>query len=507
MLSNLPNKIIKYLIDKLPPYSGILMIKTNKDGSIIDFYGPHKYYLPTEPEIGKHIHEYIPALFSMMIPNTLPIVLNNIQLNNSLYADIHIVNTSTDEFWIFIVDQNYTVATIKDELQKINESNFRSESAKTNTIDKSFNPFEVFNYLNLLIIDNETAIIDSSIPQWFSMIKPELKKNDKINTVEIFPYIEVFNLEANEFWNNKKNGKIRSGIWGETLNNGEEIALAAFAVYYNTQKYIFIRPEDKISNEQVALQMAREQKLAYEKLAKAEKKLKILLDYKDKFISIVSHDLRSPVAAVLGIANMLISDEQELSKLDDFYVEMIHSIKDEMERLLDYNDKLYHWSNLELGNFEVVKTKQSLENIIKTAHRTVAEKLKSKNISFSTNLATDVLINVDIALFLQVFNNLLSNAIKFTPQNGYISIDSTIGKELKISITDSGVGMPKKVMSNIFSGFARSSSIGTSGEKGTGLGLGIVKKIVDAHGFTITVESELGKGSSFIITIDSYTKQ
>jgi len=226
------------------------------------------------------------------------------------------------------------------------------------------------------------------------------------------------------------------------------------------------------------------------------------LEYKDKFVSIVSHDLRSPVAAVLGIAEMLVNDKEELSKLDDFYVEMIGSIKDEMVRLLDYNDKLYHWSNLELGNFEIVRKKESLKDIIKIAHRTANQKLASKNISFSTNLKNDINIDVDIALFLQVLNNLLSNAIKFTPENGNIAIDVVQNKGLQIAIVDSGVGMPKKVCDNIFSGFARNSSMGTQGEKGTGLGLGIVKKIIDAHGFTIKVESELGKGSRFIIGID-----
>jgi len=102
---------------------------------------------------------------------------------------------------------------------------------------------------------------------------------------------------------------------------------------------------------------------------------------------------------------------------------------------------------------------------------------------------------------LQVLNNLLSNAIKFTPENGSIAIDITDSKGLQLAIIDSGVGMPKKICDNIFSGFARNSSMGTHGEKGTGLGLGIVKKIVDAHGFTINVESELGSGSRFIIDI------
>jgi signal transduction histidine kinase len=500
MLRNLPHHTIKYLVDELPPFTGILLIKTNEQGNIIDFHGPHKKYLRSKPEIGKPIHEYVPALFSMIPPTISPMVLNRIQSNSNVYTDIHMVESTQNEFIVFIVDQTHEVDSIREIIQKINESNLNSDSNKSADKNNDFNPFVVFDYLSLEITENE-AIIKSEIPSWFGLLKPEYSKNDRIDISDVFPYFEVFNFEANNFWEKKKNGKIKSGIWTETISNSEDMYLTAYAIYYDNKRFILIKPEENINKEQLDLQLAREQKLAYEKLKKAEKKLKTLLEYKDKFVSIVSHDLRSPVAAVLGIAEMLVNDEEELLKLNDFYVEMIHSIKDEMLRLLDYNDKLYHWSNLELGNFEVVKRKESLEKVIETARRTASQKLLSKNISFSTNIEDDVIIDIDITLFLQVLNNLLSNAIKFTPENGSIAIDVINTKGLQIAIIDSGVGMPKKICDNIFLGFARNSSMGTHGEKGTGLGLGIVKKIVDAHGFTINVESELGKGSRFIIDI------
>jgi signal transduction histidine kinase len=500
MLKNLPHHTIKYLVEELPPFTNILLLKINGQGSIIDFHGPHKKYLRSKPEIGKPIHEYIPALFSMIPPLVSPMILNRIQSNSSTYADIHIIKSNKNEFLIFIVDQTHEVEGMREIIQKMNEANFRVESKKDNIEDKDFNPTEVFDFFTLEILENE-AVINSEIPSWFKLLKPEYSKNDIINISDLFPYFEVFNFEADTFWANEKEGKIKSGIWTENISPTEDIALTAYAVFQNSKKYIIIQPVENIDKEKLDLQLAREQKLAYEKLEKAEKKLKTLLEYKDKFVSIVSHDLRSPVAAVLGIADMLINDEEEISKLNDFYIDMIGSIKDEMLRLLDYNDKLYHWSNLELGNFEIVKKSESLKKIIETAHRTANQNLLSKNISFSTNLQNDININVDITLFLQVLNNLISNSIKFTPENGSISINVTNDKGLQIAIIDSGVGMPKKVCDHIFSGFARNSSMGTHGEKGTGLGLGIVKKIVDAHGFTINVESELGKGSKFIIDI------
>ncbi len=501
MLNNLPHNILEYLVNELPPFTGVLIIKTSEKGIILDLHGPHNEYLVTKPVIGKPVHDYVPALFSMIPPLVSPEIINMLQSHNGVYVDIHIVEDDQNKFWVFFVDQNREAECIKDIMQKINEDKLFAESETTEIKGDSINPFSVFDYLNLKIEDNENAIIGSNIPKWFKLLYPEFSENDTVNITEVFPYFEVFLVEAEEFWVKKVNGKMKSGIWVETLEDGHDLALNAYAVYYNDLKNVFIQPVEEVDKEQVGYQLAREQKLAYEKLEKAEKKLKSLLEYKDKFVSIVSHDLRSPVAAVLGIADMLVNDKKELSKLDEFYIEMIHSIKDEMLRLLDYNDKLYHWSNLELGNFQIVKEKVSLNKIISTALRTAEKKLLSKHISVSTNIKKDIEVDVDSTLFLQVLNNLLANAIKFTPDNGSVSINVTKGKNLQISVNDSGVGMSKRVSDSLLSGFTSNSSMGTDGEKGTGLGLSIVIKILDAHGFTLKINSEEGVGSEFIITI------
>jgi len=500
MISKLPEEILEYLINELPPFTGVLIIKSDNEGSIIDYMGPHHEYLVNEPVSGKHIHEFVPALYGMIPPLVSPMVLNKIHLKNSVYVDIHIYESSENEFWIFFVDQSHQVAELRDFLQKLNEKKFNKEATRELVTS---NPYDVFGDLIMEIESEDKAILRSKIPEWFTDLAPGILTNSSIIYTDIFPFLEVFNIEANEFWNKNNDGHFRSGIWSETIPNKGDLALTATAILTNGDKYILIRPHEKeAGREQIGFQMAREQKLAYEKLEKAEAKLKTLLEYKDKFVSIVSHDLRSPVAAVLGISDMLINDKDELNKLNDFYQEMIYNIKEELEKLLDYNNKLYHWSNLELGNFEIVKNSSSLKDIIESAQRTSHTKFEQKNIIFTSNLKTDIIIDVDISLISQVINNLVSNAIKFTPIGGTIAIDVyEFDDHYDIAVNDSGVGMPEEVSSNIFSGFARNSTMGTSGEKGTGLGLGIVKKIIDAHGFTIRVESKVGEGSRFIISI------
>ncbi len=502
MLKHLPQEIIKYLVEELPPFTGVLMVKCDNEGRIIDYYGPGQEYFGQKPVIGEAIHESSPALFSMIPPLVSPMILKNIKSLTSVYADIHIVEALNDDYWVFFVDQSNEVEKIRDILQKINESKFKAESRQN--IEQNNSVYDVFGFLQLKVVASHSAIINSAVPDWFKRLNTSFDSGDELLYTEIFPYLEVFEYEADEFWEKGATGKIKSGIWTENAMDGSEIVLKAEAVLFDGQKYILVsEADDAVDDAHTALQMARDQKLAYEKLEKAERKLKTLLDYKDKFVSIVSHDLRSPVAAVLGIAELLLNDETEMSKLSDFNQDMLSSIKEEMLRLLDYNDKLYHWSNLELGNFEIIKTKVGLKKIIETAQRTAQKKMDAKKISFSDNLENDIEVELDLTLFLQVINNLMANAIKFTPENGRINInvEKTDNNKLLLSVTDSGVGMQEDIAKNIFKGFARNSTIGTSGEKGTGLGLGIVKKIIDAHGFKIHVESEPGKGSAFIISI------
>ena len=112
MLTSLPHNIIEYLINELPPFTGVLIIKTDDKGKIIGFHGPHKEYLRTKPEIGKPVHEYVPALYAMIPPHISPMILNKVLSNSAVYADIHLVEANQNEYWIFLVDQNREAESI-----------------------------------------------------------------------------------------------------------------------------------------------------------------------------------------------------------------------------------------------------------------------------------------------------------------------------------------------------------------------------------------------------------
>ncbi len=505
MLPTLPESTFTYVLDKLPPYVGLFVIKADNEGLIQGFYGNHHNYIEQEPKLALEVDSIVPALMGMIPPMLSPTVLQRVQTGGKCVADIHIVADEEGFYWIFFVDQTKEVEGIRSLMQGINDIKLAAErEKKNNDLQNPFCRLDIFGYMTFGWVDGEVFKKMGEYPLWFKDLAIEIGiKNDLIKLADAFPFLEVFIMEAEEFWSSNSEPVMESGIWVEKTKAGAEALLKAFAVNLDGKAYLMINTlNNSIDVPRETIQRAREQSLAYDQLEKTERKLKELLDYKDKFVSIVSHDLRSPVAAVLGIAEMITNDEEVMNGLDDFYREMVQNIKSEMIRLLDYNDKLYHWSNMELGNFELVRTTVDLGALSKSAGRVAEAKMETKNIKFELDVEEGLKVEVDETLFSQILNNLIGNAVKFTPENGTISISAKAQKEgIILKVSDTGVGMPEKVQTQIFAGFSRDSTMGTSGEKGTGLGLGIVKKIVDAHNCSIWVESTPGQGSDFIIQI------
>ena len=128
-----------------------------------------------------------------------------------------------------------------------------------------------------------------------------------------------------------------------------------------------------------------------------------------------------------------------------------------------------------------------------------------KNIVLENKVPFDIYVNADTLMLRSILQNLVTNAIKYTPQGGLITITAQrIDKMVELCITDSGIGMEADIRENLFTNFNSSSVSGTNNEKGSGLGLILVKDFVTRHGGTIRVESEMGKGTCIIFTVPEY---
>ncbi len=497
--------ITDYIISKIPPYIGLAILQLNEDGQLINWMGSIDKYLDKKPEKNVEIETLAPFLTGMIPPMINPMVLPHIQIKTGHYAEIHIVEDELMHFWVFFVDQTRNAEQLQQLLQEVNNSRLKDKNTPKQADNTHFSAFHLLDYATF-IYENETYKPLGRQPVWMKELQQaKLLKLQQVAMTEAFPFIEVFQYEAASCWDGKSDSKIESGIWEEETITGRQIYLKAIALHHDQINYLLIKSVNREGRQDNQLiQKAREQKLTLDQLARAERELKKLLDFKNQFVSIVSHDLRSPIGAVIGIANLLLQDEDMLQKLNENQKELLNDISDEMQRLLDYNDKLYHWSNLELGNFKLHLKTIKLSELGAYVERMQQMKLQQKSIKFVQDFESQSHFDLvaDETLLGQALNNLVGNAVKFTPEGGTITIGSRISKDFyEVFVRDTGIGMPESVSRKLFEGFTRKSTMGTFGEKGTGLGLGIVRKILEAHNFNIRVESAEGQGSNFIIGI------
>jgi PAS domain S-box-containing protein len=242
-------------------------------------------------------------------------------------------------------------------------------------------------------------------------------------------------------------------------------------------------------------------KKAEEQLTKSTDNLIKLNDTKDRFISIISHDLRTPFSSILGFTDLLLSDS-DLN--DDERRQYTEFIRESSKSMLSLVNSLLDWTRLQTGRIRFEPERIDVSRIIESSLNALSGVSSQKNIEIVSKVKDDTFIYVDKDLLLQVFNNLLSNAIKFTPKSGSIIISVTQSQRmrfLEFSIKDTGMGIKPENINKLFKIDTKFSSEGTEGEKGTGLGLSLVSEIIEKHGGNIYVESEYGKGSTFKFTL------
>ncbi len=230
-----------------------------------------------------------------------------------------------------------------------------------------------------------------------------------------------------------------------------------------------------------------------------EEKLKEMVESKDAFIRIISHDLRTPFTSISGFAQMLHEDDDLKQKLSSEHKEFLEHIMNAAEFSANYFNKLLDWTKLGASDIRLIKKPTDISNVLKSALTVFTTKIKSKNIQIESEILSHT-VNIDETFFLQAINNILSNAIKFTPREGTISISTEKSEtgELVIKIKDTGAGIEMSA-DELFNKTYHKSKRGTEGEKGTGVGLHICKKIIEAHNFDIWFESVSGQGTTFFI--------
>jgi two-component system, sensor histidine kinase and response regulator len=242
-------------------------------------------------------------------------------------------------------------------------------------------------------------------------------------------------------------------------------------------------------------------KLAQEALIESEQKLKELNAIKDKFFSIIAHDLRSPFHGLFGLVNILIDDFDHISGTK--VKENLILINNEMKNLFHLLEDLLEWGRIQRNAIQFIPTDGNIFNTVKNVVELFKTNAKDKNISVKCICFDEEFIfSYDDKMISTVIRNLLTNAIKFTKNNGSITISILkVDNNISISIEDNGIGIPYYNLNKLFNLNEYFSTKGTSGEGGSGLGLILCKEFIERHGGKITVESEVNKGTKFSFTL------
>ncbi|MFZ4571944.1 MAG: CHASE domain-containing sensor histidine kinase, partial [Bacteroidales bacterium] len=238
-------------------------------------------------------------------------------------------------------------------------------------------------------------------------------------------------------------------------------------------------------------------KQAEAEIKRKNEELVILNAEKDKFFSIISHDLRSPFNAFLGLTHMMVEDlpSMQLEEIQKIALTMQNSATN----LFRFLENLLDWSRAEQGLIPFNPETEHLLPIVNESLKMSLEPAKTKGIEINLEIPEDLEVFADVNLLQTVIRNLVSNAVKFTHKGGRVSVlaKASVNNSVELSVRDTGIGMSPEILNDLFRLDVQTSRRGTDGEPSTGLGLILCKDFIEKHGGKIVAESEEGKGSTF----------
>ncbi len=239
----------------------------------------------------------------------------------------------------------------------------------------------------------------------------------------------------------------------------------------------------------------------YKELEESYEKLKDLDRTKMEFFTLISHELRNPLAIIKGYTELLY--DGTLGPLNDKQKDKLARIRENVDKLADMVGKMSEISSLETRKYTVERGPVSMGDMVGEIAETMGFLFKNKRITLNVDIPENLpLVEVDRKKMEQVLLNLLNNALKYTPEGGHVTVTAEDRPaDILVSVWDTGIGIPQKDLDKIFSGFYHSGYKLSYEYKGPGLGLAISRKIIEGHGGRIWAKSEVGKGSTFYFTI------
>jgi two-component system, sensor histidine kinase and response regulator len=243
-----------------------------------------------------------------------------------------------------------------------------------------------------------------------------------------------------------------------------------------------------------------ERKLTEKKLQEQTELLHKLNSAKDKFFTIIAHDLKGPFNSILGLTELLLAEYNEISEEERLnYITLLYNSSNSTYKLLE---NLLEWARLQRGHIEIQREDLNLIDLVNQSIEPSLPNAAQKEITVITNIENHISVKADDNSIKTIIRNLFNNAIKYTPNGGFVEFNAFhTGNCVEVSISDTGIGMSPNTISKLFKIEESHSRLGTNNESGTGLGLILCKDIITKNNGKIWVESEPGKGSVFKFSI------
>ncbi len=336
----------------------------------------------------------------------------------------------------------------------------------------------------------------------FDLAYNYLKKHNELKTLldsrenkqRLAELQTVFAIDEKEFEN--KTLKKENELQKEKLNAQRIIVtIVIIALILLTLLMVMLfRKENKLKKAALLLERKNEE------INIQNKKLEEIILIKDKFFSILAHNLKNPFWSILGQNSLLEQSYNEFT--DDERKELIGRIGTLATNVYNLFEDLLSWAKTQQGAMEVAKQNLFLDDVINSAIKPYLTQAQNKQVNLEIHTDKQMCINADKFMMETVIGNLVDNAIKFSNSHGKVIIGAAFRNgSVEISIIDFGTGMEKEKVDKLFRIDENISSAGTMNEKGSGLGLIICKEFVEKHDGNIKVESEDGKGTTFTIVL------
>jgi signal transduction histidine kinase/ActR/RegA family two-component response regulator len=370
---------------------------------------------------------------------------------------------------------------------------------------------------------NLLAIFDA-VPIWMMLVDENLmveRVNEAVKQAVNKEYIEIINRPVGESLccvnstsNEKGCGFSEACGWclfreviTKALSSGQSVKKIEIQPTFRID-HKEITPWLSVSVEPVIIEDSKHVVIAIDDITdrkKAEEKLKETMEIKSQFISTVSHELRTPLGCIKEAISIIL--DEVAGKITDQQKKFLDMAKRNVDRLATLVNDVLDFQRLESNRAKLDIQESDIKQVAEDAYQNMVPLAKKKAIDLSLELEGNLpRAKFDSAKIIQVLTNLISNAIKFTPDGGRISVSiHRRDEELIMRVSDTGMGIPKEALAKIFEHFYRVHRPGKE-IQGTGLGLAIVNKIVSLHGGRIDVESEVDKGTTFVVYLPLSSK-